>query len=247
MRVVALEETFYFLIPARGTDGVPNALAGTPDLAVIELDASAAIIDTGATVAAHGTATRVNVGTIAATAANGYEAGKVYGVYIDAGTSDGVDVVGEVVYEFRVETVAEAAARLFAEKLYLAHTVATTTGNTTGRVLLTDFVDAQTADGDLVGSVWDYFRSATNQWQRFVCQSVQSARLFNVVVKADGTALDNAVAAGDFLFFVGWDSTMATVPGRTIDVASGVASADVKKMNAVAVTGAGTSGDKWRA
>lgn len=227
MRVVNLEDTFYFGVPARGTDGVPNALAGTPDLSAVELDASLGVIDTGITVAAHGSLTAFNIGTCIATAANGYERGKCYSVVIDAGTSDGVSVVGEGVYEFYVRTLAEEALTAYNDQMYLAKVVATTTGNTTGVVNLTDYLDAQTVDGDLVGSVWDYRRSATNQWQRFVVVSVSAARQFNVVVQADGSALDTAVAAGDYLTFIGWEALRATVPGRTLDTtATGAAGID---------------------
>lgn len=159
MRVVALGSTFYFAFGSRGfSDGVPEAVAGTPDLSVIELDGTNAVIDTGATVAAHGSLTAVNIGTVAATTGNGYEAGKVYGVVIDTGTVDSVSVVGEVVYEFRIETAAELAAREYNEKLFPNHVIATTTSNDTTHINLAEIVDADTDDDEINGEtlrVWD--------------------------------------------------------------------------------------------
>ena len=60
-----------------------------------------------------------------------------------------------------------------------------------------------------------------------------AARQFNVVVKADGTALDNIVAANDFIFFEGWDSLRATVPARTVDIAASGA-LDTDSLTAIA-------------
>lgn len=224
MRVIALEETFRFLFSSRRFSTGASFTIASLAVEVYEDDNTTQI--TGADVSDDdydGIAGLHEV-EIAATAANGFEAGKVYTVVISAGTVDSVSVVGTVLYEFRIETAAERALRLYQEKVYLASIVTTTTGNTAGatnRVNLTDFLDAETADGDMVGSCWDYIRDATAQWQRFTIVSVQSARLFNVVVTADGSALDNAVAANDFLFFAGWESLRATVPGRTLDVSTG--------------------------
>ena len=252
MRKVALESTFYFCFSTRQfSTGASFALAGTPDLAVIENE-SGTPIDTGATCATgHASVTGLNLATVIATAANGYEAGKTYQVYIDAGTVDTVSVVGSVVYEFQIESVAERASRLALEALYPTgvEITATTTGNTTGRINLTDVLDAQTADASLVGAEFVVWDATNSQVECVVIVSVQSARLFNVACISDGAVMDFTVAVGDYVIQTGrFNALRATVPGRTVGVsATGDADADVNKINGTAVSGAGTSADKWRA
>ena len=240
-RQVALGSTITFKFnTVRFSTGAPFTLAGTPVISVYE-ESNTTQITAGVSLSVdYDSVTGYHEVTVVATAANGYEAGKTYEAVITTGTVDSVSVVGMKVYEFTIETAAQAAQRVYAEKVYLTHLVTTTTGNTTGRINLTDFLDAQTADGDLVGSVWDVVDITNDQWQRVVVVSVQSARLFNVVVQADGSALDFTVAAGDMSWFVGWDSLRATVPGRTLGVsATGDADADINKINGATITGDG--------
>lgn len=233
MRSVALGDTFYFAFSSRAfDDGVPEALGGTPDLSCIELDASAGVIDSGVTVAAHGTITALNVATVVATSANGFEAGKVYSVVIDTGTVDSVSVVGEQVYEFYVETAAQTAARLFYESVYpTGCVIATVTGNTTGRINLSDVLDAQTTDADQVGKILTVWDASNGQVLDVLLTSVQSARLFNVENVIDGSAMDFTVAAGDRV----WLRDVVAAPAVTgggLDAAGvrsavGLASADL--------------------
>lgn len=155
-----------------------------------------------------------------------------------------------VVHQWSCEIMSQAqdAARLYNECVYpLGCTIATTTGNTAGRILLTDVLDSDTADASLVGAtlaVWD----ATNgQVEHVTIVSVQSARLFNVVCTSDGAVMDFTVAAGDRVWFTGFEALRAATPGRTLTVTSGLADVNVEQINTVTVLGAGTSGDKWRA
>ncbi len=110
MRDITLEDTFEFGFSTRAfATGIPTVLAGTPALSVKEggndtlITAGVSVdVDTGSPAVVG-----LNEGTIVATAANGYEAGKSYYVYISTGTVGGVSVVGEVVHEF---TIAASAA-----------------------------------------------------------------------------------------------------------------------------------------
>ena len=107
-----LEETVHFLFTTRAfATGIPTVLAGTPVLSVYE-DASATQITAGVSVGAdHDSVVGLNLATIVATAANGYETGKSYAVVITTGTVGGVSVVGEVVAEFSIQR-SPAFARL---------------------------------------------------------------------------------------------------------------------------------------
>lgn len=104
MRDITLEETFRFPFTTRAfATGTPTILAGTPVLSVLE-ENNATPITVGVSISVdRASVGGLNEGTIIATAANGYEAGKSYGVYISTGTVSGVSVIGEVVYEFTIE------------------------------------------------------------------------------------------------------------------------------------------------
>ncbi len=105
MRDITLEDTFLFNFSTRAfATGIPTTLAGTPVLSVKETGNDTVItagvsvdIDTGS-----GVIVGFHEGTVVATAANGYENGKSYSVYISTGTVGGVSVVGELVHEFTI-------------------------------------------------------------------------------------------------------------------------------------------------
>lgn len=233
-RVVALGSTFYFDFASRAyATGVPTILAGTPVLKAFELDAAQGSLLVGITWAARTEAslTMINTGAVVATTANGYDAGKTYSVYITTGTVSGVSAIGEKVYEFRIETVQEQAARLLQENLWPTTPVipTTTTGNTTGRINVTDLVDAQTADADLVGSQWLVVDGVNLQAQHVIVTSVQSARLMNVELLADGSALDFTVAVGDYCIFLGFNtiSRQSSIGGLATGAAVSAAQTDL--------------------
>jgi len=109
MRDITLEATIYprFTTRAFGT-GIPTTLAGTPSLAVYE-ENNTTEITAGVSIAAdYDSIVGLNMATIVATAANGYEAGKSYDLVIAAGTVDGVSVIGEIVDSFTVDFVKNA-------------------------------------------------------------------------------------------------------------------------------------------
>jgi len=74
-----LEQTFYKSFTTRAfATGIPTALAGTPVVSAYE-DASLTQITAGITLGVdHDSVVGLNMLTVAATAANGYEAGKDY-------------------------------------------------------------------------------------------------------------------------------------------------------------------------
>jgi len=109
MRDIVLEETFYLDFTTRAfATGIPTVLAGTPGLSVLE-ENNATPITTGVSVSVdRASVVGLNMATIVATAANGYESGKGYSVYISTGTVSGVSVVGEVVGQFTIDASAAA-------------------------------------------------------------------------------------------------------------------------------------------
>jgi len=109
MRDRTLEETIYLMFTTRSfSTGAPTQLAGTPVVSAYE-DNSVTQITAGITLGVdHDGVTGLNLLTVAATAANGYEAGKEYNLVITTGTVGGVSVVGEVVGEFSLGASAAA-------------------------------------------------------------------------------------------------------------------------------------------
>ena len=104
MRDITLEDTFYHDFTTRAfATGIPTLLAGSPVLSVLEGN-NATPITAGVSVSvSRASVVGLNEATIVATAANGYEAGKSYSIYISTGTVGGVSVIGEVVGQFTVE------------------------------------------------------------------------------------------------------------------------------------------------
>lgn len=109
MRDIVLEETFFHDFTTRAfATGIPTVLAGTPVLSVLE-ENNATPITAGVSVSVdRASVAGLNMATIVATAANGYESGKGYSIYISTGTVGGVSVVGEVVGQFTIDASAAA-------------------------------------------------------------------------------------------------------------------------------------------
>ena len=103
MRDITLEDTFYQLFTTRAfATGIPTVLAGTPVVSAYENEGLTQIT-AGITLGVdHDGVVGLNLLTVVATAANGYENGKDYGLVITTGTVDSVSVVGEIVAEFTV-------------------------------------------------------------------------------------------------------------------------------------------------
>jgi hypothetical protein len=90
-----LEDTIYVYFNSRALDATPTTLLGTPAVAAYK-DGSITQITAGLTLTVdHDGLTGRNLITVAATASNGYEAGKEYTLVLTAGTVGGTPVVGE--------------------------------------------------------------------------------------------------------------------------------------------------------
>lgn len=126
-----LEDTFYLNFPTRAfATGIPTVLIGTPGVSAIENN-SATPITAGITLTVDiGGVVGLNNLAIVATSANGYEDGKDYTLYIDAGTVGGVSVIGEVVGSFTLGRMNDiTVAELFTTQMtedYAADGVAPT-------------------------------------------------------------------------------------------------------------------------
>lgn len=102
-------DTLYLMFTTRAfATGIPTALAGTPVVSAYEND-SVTQITAGITLGvSHDSVVGMNLLTIVATGANGYESGKDYNMVITTGTVGGVSVVGEVVGTFSLGRSAAA-------------------------------------------------------------------------------------------------------------------------------------------
>lgn len=123
----ALESTFSIPFTTRAfATGIPTTLLGSPVLSVLE-GGNATPITAGVSVSVdRASVNGLNEATIIATAANGFEAGKSYALYISTGTVDGVSVVGEVVGEFSIDLVAAQVFTTQMTESYAADGVAPT-------------------------------------------------------------------------------------------------------------------------
>ena len=109
MRDITIGDTFFAAFTTRAfATGVPTVLAGTPVVSAYE-DGGLVQITAGITLGVdHDGVVGLNMLTVVATGANGYEAGKDYALVITTGTVGGVSVVGEVVAEFSIGRSAAA-------------------------------------------------------------------------------------------------------------------------------------------
>lgn len=104
-----LEETFDLKFTTRAfTTGVPTTLAGTPAVEIYEDNSLTQITAAETLTVDFDGVTGLNNLRIAATAANGFEAGKSYSAVISAGTVGGTSVVGEVIANFSIQRSAAA-------------------------------------------------------------------------------------------------------------------------------------------
>ena len=104
-----VSETQYIAFTTRAfASGIPTVLAGVPVVSAYE-DAGLTQITAGITLGVdHDGVVGLNMLTIVATGANGYEAGKSYNLVVTTGTVGGVSVVGEVVGQFTLGRSAAA-------------------------------------------------------------------------------------------------------------------------------------------
>jgi len=102
-------DTLYFLFTTRRfSTGAPYQLAGSPAVSAYENEGLTQIT-AGITLGVdHDALTGLNLVTVVASGANGFESGKDYHLVVTAGTVDSVSVVGEVVGRFTLERSAAA-------------------------------------------------------------------------------------------------------------------------------------------
>ena len=98
MRDITLADTVYIAFTTRAfATGIPTVLAGSPIVSAYE-DAGLTQITAGITLGVdHDSVVGLNMLTIVATGANGFEDDKDYNLVVTTGTVGGVSVVGEVV------------------------------------------------------------------------------------------------------------------------------------------------------
>jgi len=140
VRDIVLADTVFMAFTTRAfATGIPTVLAGTPVVSAYE-DAGLTQITAGITLGVdHDAVVGLNMLTIVATGANGFEADKDYNLVITTGTVGGVSVVGEVVGQFSIQrapvnwanvTDPTTAVDLSATDIQLCDTVTTLTGHT---------------------------------------------------------------------------------------------------------------------
>ena len=108
MRTVFQGQTFDTKFTTRAfASGIPTQLAGTPVVDIYEDNSVTQITAAETLTVDFDSVTGLNNLRIAATSGNGFDRGSTYSAVITTGTVATVSVVGEVVAEFRVATLAE--------------------------------------------------------------------------------------------------------------------------------------------
>lgn len=102
-----LNDVIYYAFTTRAfATGVPTALAGSPTLEIYENDSVTPIVEGASKLVLTQNLNSINglnLATITATAANGFEAGKTYHIILKTGTVGGTSAVGEVVGRFTIQ------------------------------------------------------------------------------------------------------------------------------------------------
>ena len=200
-----LADTLHIAFTTRAfATGIPTVLAGTPVVSAYE-DASLTQITAGITLGVdHDSVVGLNMLTIVATGANGYEAGKDYNLVITTGTVGGISVIGEVVGRF---TLARSAAAVdlanatdgltaLAADIATAQADLDTITGAAGALLDTTATSAQ-----LVDDVWDEVLTgathnvATSSGRRL--RQLEASFVITAGTAQAGTANTITLAAGE--------------------------------------------------
>ena len=201
---VVTDSTIKFNRTSRNTSNVPTQLAGSP-AAVLYEDGSTTEITGAVTITVDlDSKTGLNLFSVDTSTA-GVEPGKQYSVVMSAGTVGGTSVVGQVVYEFTMESAAEKAQRLYRTYLYPESTISTVSGNTTTTINMTDILDAQTPDDAIKGVIYAVQRgSGTGEVEYVHCTGFTNSNMRATVERVDDRgAMGWAVAAGDNIWPIG--------------------------------------------
>lgn len=218
MRDITLAETIYPKFTTRAfATGVPTTLAGTPVISAYEND-SLTQITAGITLGVdHDSVTGLNMVTVVATGANGFESGKEYHLVITTGTVGGVSVVGEVVGEFTIDSSAALKA------VDLLNDVAATDIVSAGAI---------TTSSGAVSNVTTVATTTTNTDMRGTDSAATAAALttaqndLDVITGADGVNLLSATQASIDAIEVDTNSLNDTKIPDTISLAAINAEAD---------------------
>ena len=178
--------------------GVPTVLAGSPIVSAYE-DASITQITAGITLGVdHDSVVGLNLLTIVATGANGYETGKDYSMVITTGTVGGVSVVGEVVGEFSLDLSAALKAV-----------------DALNDVAATDIVSAGaiTTSSGAVSTVTTCTTTTTNTDMRGTDSAATAANLATVDTNVDSILVDTAEIGT-----AGAGLTNINLPNQTMDI-----------------------------
>lgn len=214
---VVTDSTITFNLTSRNTSSVPTTLSGTP-AAVLYEDGSTTEITGAVTITADlDTKTGLNLFSVDTSTA-GVEPGKQYSVVMSAGTVGGTSVVGQVVYEFTMESNAEKSQRLYRSYLYPESTISTVTGNTTTQINFTDIIDAQTPADAIVGRIYSV-RDATDGGIEDVVATAFTYPNATVERLSNAGAMSFTVAAGDDVWPVGFVDV--EMRGRLTDTRAG--------------------------
>lgn len=245
--VLPLSATARFYFSTAGADGAEENFSATLEEAdiVVMKDGSAMTLS-ASTITITSIATGIYEVDIDQTNDADFTAGSTYWAYVDPNdeTIDSQAVSG-VLGCWSTETASQRAQREFQEKTYPGHIVSTTTNNSTTSINLTDIVDAQSTK--LVGEVLAVCDVTDD---RVILVRVTAFTYPQATVEGlDGAAMAFTVASGDMIWRVGqYTADVARVKNVTAaSTQSGLLDVNVTHINETAVTGAGTSGDKWRA
>ena len=242
-------DTCHFMFTTRSfSTGAPTQLAGSPVVSAYE-DDSVTQITAGITLGVdHDSVTGMNLLTVVASGANGFESGKDYHLVITTGTVGGVSVVGEVVGRF---TLGRSAAAVD-----LANgTDGLGAIKATADAIETDTQDLQSKLGTpsdfgsgtstVAANLQDMADNGTATFDRST-DSLQAIRDH----VGDGTNLTEAGGTGDQLTALATAASISAlndvaatdiVSGGAITTSGGIASADTKKINGVTITGDGSA------
>lgn len=227
-------DTLYFMFTTRAfATGIPTVLAGTPVVSAYE-DDSATQITAGITLGAdHDSVVGMNLLTIVATGANGYEAGKDYNLVITTGTVGGVSVVGEVVGTFSLgrsaaaQDLANATDGLGALKTLLDAIPTTAMRGTDNAALASEVTAARMAtltdwiDGGRLDLLLDAIPTTAMRGtdDAALASEVTAARMATLTDWIDGGRLDLLLDAIPTTAMRGTDSALTDKAGFSLSTA----------------------------